>query len=77
MNAEKIIVVMEDGSQKEISKGMSAEFVNDTMHVDMVNISKFDIVRIAYGIMVTVDKMGMSDLLSAYADGTALPDEEE
>ncbi len=77
MNAKKIIVVMEDETQKEIDKGFVTQFNNDVMHVDTVNVSKSDIVRIAYGMMVTVEKMGMSDLLVAYANGSILPDEED
>lgn len=69
------MIEYEDGTVKEMNKGIAAEFDNDNMHVDMVSVSKVDIVRIAYGMMVTVEKMGMTPLLQAYASGELLPDE--
>ena len=74
-DAKKILIEYENGTVKEMNKGLVAEFDNDNMHVDMVNVSKMDMVRIAYGMMVTVDKMGMTPLLQAYDSGKLLPDE--
>lgn len=73
--AKRIVVEYDDGNVKEMEKGFAAEFDNDTMHMDMLNVSKVDIVRIAYGMLVTVDKMGMTSLLQAFASGEMLPDE--
>lgn len=74
-DTKKILIEYEDGTVKEINKGIAAEFDNDNMHVDMVSVSKVDMVRIAYGMMVTVEKMGMTPLLQAYVIGELLPDE--
>lgn len=74
-DAKKISIEYENGTVKEMNKGIAAEFDNENMYVDMVGVSKLDIVRIAYGMMVTVDKMGMTPLLQAYASGELLPDE--
>ena len=76
-DAKKISIEYENGTVKELRKDIAAEFDNDNMHVDMVVVSKFDLVRIAYGMMVTVDKMGMTPLLQAYASGEFLPDEND
>lgn len=74
-DAKKIAVTYEDDTIKELEKGLVAEFDNDNMKVDMVNISKIDLVRIAYGMMVAVDKMGMMPLLESYINGDIIPDE--
>ena len=74
-DAKKILIEYEDGTVKEMNKGIAAEFDKDNMHVDMVSVSKVDMVRIAYGMIVTVEKMGMTPLLQAYASGDLLPDE--
>jgi len=74
-DAKKISIEYENGTVKEMNKGIAAEFDNENMYVDMVGVSKLDIVRIAYGMMVTVYKMGMTPLLQAYASGELLPDE--
>ncbi len=76
-DAKKILIEYENGTVKEMSKGIAAEFDNENMHVDMLNVSKMDMVRIAYGMMITVEKMGMTPLLQAYASGELLPDEAE
>ena len=74
-DAKKIMIEYEDGSAKELSKGIAAEFDNENMHIDMLHVSNIDMVRIAYGMLMMVDKMGMTPLLQAYASGEVLPDE--
>ena len=74
-DAKKITIEYENGTVKELNKGIAAEFDNDNMHVDMVGVSKLDMVRIAYGMMVTVEKMGLTPLLLEYAEGGFLADE--
>jgi len=76
-DAKKILIEYENGTVKEINKGIVAEFDKDNMHVDMVSVSKMDLVRIAYGMIATVEKMGMTPLFQAYASGELLPDEVE
>lgn len=75
-DAKKILIEYEDGTTKELSKGIAAEFDKENMSVDMVNVSSLDIVRIAYGMMSVVNQMGMTPLLHAYISGQRLPDEE-
>lgn len=76
-NATSIIIKFEDGTEKEIKKGIAAEIENDTMHVDMINFKKFDIVRLAYGMVSTVQQLGLTDVLAAYSEGVPLPDSED
>lgn len=73
---KKILVEYEDGTVKMLNKGIAADFDKKNMKVDMLNVSKIDIVRIAYGMLSVVEKMGMTDLLQAYVEGEVLPDEE-
>jgi len=74
-DAKKILIEYEDGTVKELNKGIAAEFDNDNMCVDMLKVSDLDMVRIAYGMIVTVEKLGMKPLLLAYSSGELLPDE--
>lgn len=76
---KKIVVEFEDGTTKEVEHGCIVELKqgSDEMCVDMLNASKLDIVRFAYGLVVTVDRMGMMKLFEAYMNGEALPDEKE
>lgn len=75
-NASKITVTYENGTVKELKKGIAAEFDNDKMSVEMLDVSKFDLVRIAYGMIMTVEKMGLMPMLEQYLCGDTLPDEE-
>ena len=74
-NAKIIKIEYDNGTIKELSKVIAAEFDNATMHVDMVNVSRLDMIRIAYGMLMTIDEMGKTSLLEAYAGGEGLPDE--
>lgn len=76
---KKIVVEFEDGTAKEVEHGCIVELKqgSDEMCVDMLNVSKLDIVRFAYGLVVTVDRMGMMKLFEVYMNGEALPDEKE
>jgi hypothetical protein len=75
-NASKISVAYENGESKEIKRGVAAEFVGDTMKMDMVDITKFDLVRLTYGMLSTLEQMGLTDLLMAYTSGSSLLDED-
>lgn len=74
-DANRILVEYEDGSIRELKKGIAAEFDYENMKVEMIDISKLDLVRIAYGMLVTVERMGMTPLLKSYVSGELLPDE--
>lgn len=68
-NIEKIVIEYENGEKKEIEQGMAAELCDGKMNLDMTNMSKIDFIRIAYGIIVAVEEMGMMPALKAYAKG--------
>lgn len=74
-DAKKILIEYEDGTIRTLSKGVAAEFDHNEMNVEMIEVSPLDMVRIAYGMLVTVDKIGMTPLLQAFVNGELLPDE--
>lgn len=74
-DAKRILVEYEDGTIRELDKGIAAEFDHENMSVDMLKVSGVDMVRIAYGMVVTIEKLGLKPLLLAYANGEPLPDE--
>ena len=74
-DAKKIRIEYEDGTAKELSKGIAAEFDNENMNIDMIHVSEVDILRIAYGMMALVEEAGMMPLFQAYLSGEPLPDE--
>lgn len=75
----KVTVEYEDGTVKELKKGCCVDLTNveDELHVDMIECKPFDIVRLAYGLLICVERIGMTPLLKGYLSGEALPDEEE
>lgn len=75
--ATKIIVQYEDGTEKNLKNGVATEFIGDTMHLDMLNISRMDMVRLTYGMLSTLDKMGLTEMLMAYTQGIPIPDENQ
>jgi hypothetical protein len=76
-NAVSIKVKYEDGTTKDIKKGIVAEFDGDTMHMDMVNFVRLDLVRLTYGMLSALEQMGLTDALMAFTQGVALPSDEE
>lgn len=74
-NASKIAITYENGTVKELKKGIAAEFDNDKMSVEMLDVSKLNLVRIAYGMIMTVEKMGLMPMLEKYMNGCELPAE--
>jgi hypothetical protein len=60
-----ITVTYTDGSTKELQSGccVDLEEVGNEMSVDMLNVEPTDIVRLALGLVVCVDRMGMIDML--------------
>lgn len=74
-NANKITVTYENGTVKELKKGIAAEFDSDNMSVEMLNVAKLDLVRITYGMIMTVQKTGLMPYLEDFMRGNGLPDE--
>ena len=66
-----IIVRYNDGSTKEIQSGccVDLEKGSDDLSVEMLNVKPFDLVRLAYGLVAVVQRLGMRDKLEQYAGG--------
>lgn len=66
-----IKVTYTDGSIKELTSGCCVDLADkgDEMSVEMLNIKPVDIVRLAYGLMACVDRMGMMDAFEKYVTG--------
>ena len=79
MNSDVINIKVEykDGTVKDIKKGIAAEFECDIMHMDMLEFAKFDLVRLTYGMISTLEQMGLTEALMAFIHGQPLPDEGE
>lgn len=59
------------GSTKEIQSGccVDLEKGSDDLSVEMLNVKPFDLVRLAYGLVAAVQRLGMRDKLEQYANG--------
>ena len=66
-----IIVRYNDGSTKEIQSGccVDLEKGSDDLSVEMLNVKPFDLVRLAYGLVAVVQRLGMREELTQYANG--------
>ena len=42
---------------------------SDDLSVEMLNVKPFDLVRLAYGLVAAVQRLGMRDKLEQYANG--------
>ena len=74
-----IIVRYNDGSTKEIQSGccVDLEKGSDDLSVEMLNVKPFDLVRLAYGLVAVVQRLGMRDKLEQYAGGAREGQENE
>lgn len=66
-----ITVMYDDGSTKEIQQGRCVDLKNgsDDLSVGLLNIKAFDLVKLTYGLMVVIEKIGLEDAFNAYARG--------
>lgn len=66
-----ITVTYTDGSTKELSSGCCVDLADkgEEMSVEMLNIKPVDIVRLAYGMLACVDRMGLMDAFRKFAGG--------
>ncbi len=73
-----IAVEFEDGNVKQIVKGccVDLESVEDKIHIAMLNVQPYDLVRLAYGLTMVVKEMGMMDQLMMFAGGKEKADEQ-
>lgn len=60
-----------DGSTKEIQSGccVDLEKGSDDLSVEMLNVKPFDLVRLAYGLVAAVQRLGMREELTQYVNG--------
>ena len=65
-----ITVRYSDGSTKEIESGCCVDLKkgSDVLSVEMLDVKKFDFVRLVYGLVATVQRMGMRDELEQYVN---------
>ena len=68
-----------DGSTKEIQSGccVDLEKGSDTLSVEMLNVKKFDFVRLVYGLVATAQRMGMREELTQYTNGVKEAESDE
>ena len=67
-----ILVTYSNGEQEQIEHGCCVnlkEKNQEEMCIEMLGIAPMDIVRLAYGLLVTVDKVGLMDAFKAFATG--------
>lgn len=66
-----ITVRYSDGGTKEIQSGccVDLEKGSDDLSVEMLNVKPFDLVRLAYGLVAVVQRLGMRKELTQYANG--------
>lgn len=74
-----ITVRYSDGSTKELQNGccVDLEKGRDDLSVEMLNVKPYDLVRLAYGLVVTVQRLGMREELENIAGGTGEEQENE
>lgn len=58
-------------------KPVDLEKGSDDLSVEMLNVKPFDLVRLAYGLVAVVQRLGMRDELEQYADGVGEVEDNE
>lgn len=66
-----ITVRYSDGSTKEIQSGccVDLEKGSDDLSVEMLNVKPFALLRLAYGLVAAVQRLGMREELTQYVNG--------
>lgn len=66
-----IVVTYSNGDIEELTKGccVNLDKVSETINVEMLEIQPEDIIRLTYGLICAVDKMGMGEEFRKYAEG--------
>lgn len=74
-----ITVTYDDGSTKEIQQGCYVDLKNgsDDLSVELLNIKAFDLVKLTYGLMVVIEKIGLEDAFNAYARGETIQEAQD
>lgn len=74
-----ITVTYDDGSTKEIQQGCCVDLKNgsDDLSIELLNIKAFDLVKLTYGLMVAIEKIGLEDVFNAYARGETIQEAQD
>lgn len=74
-----ITVRYNDGSTKELQSGccVDLEKNSDNLSVEMLNVKGYDLVRLAYGMVAVLQRLGMKEELEKYAGAVAEVQEDE
>lgn len=74
-----ITVRYSDGSTKEIQSGccVDLEKGSDDLSVELLDVKPFDLIRLTYGLVAAVQRLGMRDELEQYADGVGEVEDNE
>ena len=74
-----ITVTYDDGSTKELQQGGCVDPKNarDELRVEPLNIKAFDLVKLTYGLMVVIEKIGLEDAFNAYARGETIQEAQD
>ena len=66
-----ITVRYSDGSTKEIQSGccVDLEKGSDDLSVELLDVKPFDLIRLTYGLVAAVQRLGMREELTRYANG--------
>ena len=59
----KIILVNDDGSTKEIEKGAAIGINGNQVDIDLVNISYVELVNVAIGLLGAISDIGLGDMM--------------
>ena len=63
----------------EIQQGCCVDLKNgsDDLSVELLNIKAFDLVKLTYGLMVAIEKIGLEDVFNAYARGETIQEAQD
>ena len=50
---------------------------SDDLSVELLNIKAFDLVKLTYGLMVAIEKIGLEDVFNAYARGETIQEAQD
>ena len=70
-----ITVRYSDGSTKEIQSGCCVDLEKGSD--DLLDVKPFDLIRLTYGLVAAVQRLGMRDELEQYADGVGEVEDNE
>lgn len=72
-----ITVTYDDGSTKEIQQGCCVDLKNGSDDLSVELLKAFDLVKLTYGLMVAIEKIGLEDVFNAYARGETIQEAQD